>query len=108
MKKFRCLTLTVWYFLSQLCTYTPGTKIQILIYKISYNIKFDFVGLVFYKCGDIYSGEKNTQNYDVRIWNETVIGSDINRNTGLLLFHNQTYDSELLSSNNISVVDRYM
>ena len=29
----RCLGLTVWFFLSQLCTYTPG--------------------VVFYQCGDV-------------------------------------------------------
>ena len=38
----RCLGLTVWYFLSQLCTYTPG--------------------LVFYQCGDLVANIQGQLN----------------------------------------------
>ena len=108
----RCLTLTVWYFLSQLCTYTPGKyKIHFLLFFFVTKICFmyDFVGLVFYRCGDIYNVDKSPQKYIMKEyqWNETAPAFDINKITSPQI-HNQTDVTELVSSNNFFAVDRYM
>ena len=70
---------------------------------------YDFVGLVFYRCGDIYNVDKSPQKYIMKEyqWNETAPAFDTNKITSPQI-HNQTDITELVSSNNFFAVDRYM
>ena len=81
----------MWYFLSQLCTYTPGKYLvfnisNLCVKKKKLNRFSDNLGLVFYKCGD-----------DVEIKNHDRI-SNFEKN--LILNETLTFNSNIESVNN--------